>query len=224
MGLNAKRNWGALLEATAVFIAILAYIWWIRLAHPWAWMPILGFVISSHFLRGESAGRLGFGWRNFKTSFGFVFVWSTLITAALVTLGTAFGTIRVMRPGQLAAGILAYMVWGLFQQYVLNGYFVNRFLEFSGEPRGSFVPLLAATAFALAHLPNWFLVAVTFTGGYVSARVYLRFRSLYPLAIAHGIIAFFLLMITPESIATGFLVGPRYVLEKYGTYPEFLLF
>ncbi len=49
-------------------------------------------------------------------------------------------------------------------------------------------------------------------------------RSLFPLAAAHGIIGYALLVSVPDSVAAGFIVGPRYLLKVYGTYPEFLLF
>jgi hypothetical protein len=218
------RRWVALAEALAVFLAVMLYIWRFRISHPTSYLVILGYVVGSHFAYGESLRRLGFGWRNARRAFPFVFVWSMVVGAGVVLAGALAGTLRPMRPGHVAAGIGAYILWGLFQQYVLNGYFVNRLLAFAGESRARLVPFAAAGLFSAAHLPNWFLVTVTFVGGYVCARVYLRYRSLYPLAVAHGMVGFFLLLVTPDSIAMRFLIGPRYFLEMYGSYPEFLLF
>jgi membrane protease YdiL (CAAX protease family) len=82
---------------------------------------------------------------------------------------------------------------------------------------------LAAGLFSLAHLPNWFLMPVTFIGGYVCVRVYLRYRSLYVLALAHGIVGFVLFLIVPDSVSAHFLIGPRYLLLMYESYPELLL-
>jgi len=61
-----------------------------------------------------------------------------------------------------------YILWGLVQQYLLNGYLVNGWSN-SGRRRG-FAPGLAAALFCLAHSPNWFLMAVTLVGGYACAR------------------------------------------------------
>jgi membrane protease YdiL (CAAX protease family) len=104
-----------------------------------------------------------------------------------------------------------YILWGLVQQYLLNGYLVNRLEQF-GAARG-FAPGLAAALFCLAHSPNWFLMAVTLVGGYACARFYLRDRNLYVLAIAHGMVAFCLYRVTPEALGAHFLVGPRYFIS-----------
>ena len=66
-------------------------------------------------------------------------------------------------------------------------------------------------------------MGVTFVGGYLSAWVYLRYRSLYILGLAHGLLGFVLFLTVPDSISGHFLVGPRYLLDRYGTYPEQLL-
>jgi len=64
---------------------------------------------------------------------------------------------------------------------------------------------------------------VTLAGGFACTLVYRRHRSLYALALAHGIVGFSLLLVVPDSISAHFLVGPRYLLDRYGTYPELLL-
>ncbi len=221
---GTKRRWASLTEAAVVFLAVMLYIWRFRMVYPSSYLVILGYVVGSHFAHHESPGWLGFGWRQASAAFPLMFVWSVAIAAVAVMLGSVLGILRPVPPEHVLAGIGAYILWGLFQQYLLNGYFVNRLLEFSGNAKGQFVPVGAAALFALAHLPNWFLVAVTFIGGYASARLYLRCRSLYPLAVAHGLIGYTLYLVVPESIAMGFIIGPRYLLKLYGRYPEFLLF
>ncbi len=218
-----QRDWGALLEALAVFLLIMTYIWWLRLWHAWLWMPLLGGVILTHWVHRENPRRLGFAASSFREAFVPVFLYTAAICAALLALGTLLGTMREITAAQAAAGVLGYTGWGLFQQYLLNGYFVNRMAEFTRKPGGQFVPLFAAVLFSLAHLPNWFLMPVTLAGGYACARVYLRYRNLYVLAIAHGLVGFCLYNIVPDSVSAHFLVGPRYLLEMYGMYPEQLL-
>ncbi|MGE5645239.1 MAG: type II CAAX prenyl endopeptidase Rce1 family protein [Acidobacteriota bacterium] len=216
------RDWKALGEALGVFSLIMLYIWFIRLYSPWIAAPVLGFVISTHFVHGEGARWLGFGWKNFRAAFRAVMPWVAGVSLALLGAGILFGTARPATLKQAGLGILGYVLWGMFQQYLLNGYFVNRFAEFEGKQTNT-VALAAAAVFALVHLPNWFLMAVTFAGGYICARVYLRYRSLYVLALAHGMVGFFLFFAVPDWISAHFLVGPRYVIQEYGTYPELLL-
>jgi hypothetical protein len=221
--MKPERDWKALNEALGVFLLIMLYIWWVRLYVPWVAAAVLGFVISTHFVHGESSRWLGFGWKNFRLAL--VAVGPPVTALVLVLMGTGFllRTVRAASFTQAALGIAAYILWGLFQQYLLNGYFVNRLAEFQGKPRGQAVPLAAAAMFSMVHLPNWFLMAVTFVGGYVCARVYLQYRNLYVLALAHGVVGFFLFLVVPDSIGAHFLVGPRYLLRMYGTYPEMLL-
>ena len=99
-----------------------------------------------------------------------------------------------------------YCCWGLFQQYAVNGFFVNRFMEFAPAR----APLLAALLFSTAHAPNWFLMLVTFVGGYVSATVYLDSRNLYFLGLAHGLFGFLLYLVVPDTICHHLYVGPKW--------------
>jgi membrane protease YdiL (CAAX protease family) len=221
--MKIRRDWKALGEALGVFVLIMLYIWWVRLYYPWVAVAVLGLVIGTHFTHGESARWLGFGWKTFRAAFPAVMPWVAMISLVLLASGLAFGTVRKTTIKQALLSMLAYAVWGLFQQYLLNGYFVNRLAEFQGKPRGHWVPITAAALFSLAHAPNWFLMPVTFAGGYICARIYLRYRSLYVLALAHGIVGFFLFLVVPDSISAHFLVGPRYLIRMYETYPEVLL-
>src|SRR5436853_6627884 len=50
----------ALLEPTAVFALIMAYIWQIRYSYRYFWLAILAGVIVSHLTRRESTQVLGF--------------------------------------------------------------------------------------------------------------------------------------------------------------------
>ncbi len=223
IGHAQHRDWDALREALAVFALIIVYIWWVRLYYPWVASVLLAFIVSTHFVHRENLRRLGFGWKELRNAFPRVMPWVLAMALALAAAGLMLGTLRHTDPLQAALSILAYSAWALAQQYILNGYFVNRLQEFAGRGNAHWISVAAGGMFALAHLPNWFLMVVTFAGGYACARVFLAYRSLYVLALAHGVIAFVLLAVVPESVTAHFLVGPRYVLHRYGTYPELLL-
>jgi membrane protease YdiL (CAAX protease family) len=97
------------------------------------------------------------------------------------------------------------MPWGTFQQYLLNGYFLNRLLvAMPGRPAA----VASAALFSGAHLPNWFLMAVTLLTGYVCARIYMRYKNLYFLGIAHATVGFLLLLVVPDSVTRHLVVGP----------------
>ncbi len=212
----------ALGEALGLFVFVMFFIWKAQLFHPQLAVVIPVFTVATHAARGETVQRLGFGWKDFRRALPLLF-WTVIGGCLILAAATMAGTIRQITVGYAAGGLGAYMIWGLFQQYLLNAFIANRLAESAANPKGPLVPLIAATLFSLVHLPNWFLMPVTFVGGYASVRVYQRYRSLYALGIAHALIAFSLFLAVPDSISGHFLIGPRYVLEHYWTYPEVLL-
>jgi hypothetical protein len=216
-----SRSWPPLLEALGVFLLIMGYIWWLLLSHAWTWIALLGLLIGTHVARREGPGQLGFGWTGFRAAFPVVLPAALALCLILLGVGAQFGTLRHLAARTVLVGVAWYILWGLCQQYLLNGYFLNRLEKFGGAP--GFAPVCAAVLFSLAHLPNWFLMAVTLAGGWVCARLFLRYRNLYVLAIAHGIVAFCIYLAVPDSVTGHLLVGPRYLIEVWGVYPEWLL-
>ena len=200
-------QWRAGAEAALVFSLILIYIWWLRFRYPYSWILILGLVAASHVIQGETFGALGFR----RMSYGFARLAPAvaLIAVVLLAIGLVFHTIREVSWQGAVSSFVLYSFWGLFQQYVLNGYFVNRFVEFLPR-RPQAVPALAGVCFSLAHMPNWFLMAIALPGGYLCARIYMKYRNLYFLGLAHGIIGFLIHLVTPDSISHHLYIGPKW--------------
>lgn len=192
-----------------VFALILLYIWWLRFRYPYSWIPILFLILVSHAARREGLVRLGFHWAG--TAHAFVELSAPLAFVGLAVLATGFlcRTIRNVSWEGAFFSLAMYFGWGLFQQYLLNAYFVNRIAAWLPDRVGA-VPALAAALFALAHLPNWFLMLVTFAGGYVCARIYLKYRNLYFLGVAHGIVGFLIYLAAPDTISHHLYVGPKW--------------
>jgi hypothetical protein len=196
----------ASLEATTVLVMILCYIWWWRPVHPLSWIGILGFVLASQAYRRETPVRLGFRLTNLKNALTTCAPAVLLLGLALVVGGIVGGTTRKVTPESAFLSLGFYCLWGLFQQYLLNGYFLNRFAETSPAA----APMIAALSFSAIHAPNWFLMIVTLLGGFASAKVYLKFRSLYVLGLAHGILGFLLYLCVPDSVSHHLYVGPKW--------------
>jgi hypothetical protein len=166
-------------------------------------------VIYSHWRRGESFRWLGFRRENFVRC---VRDFAPLILGLAgipLILGAVFGTLHMSSSMAPIAFVTYYCIWGTFQQYALNGFFVNRLSGAAAPSEQRWVPLLAATLFAAVHVPNWFLVTVTFTLGLLCARIYRRYRNLYFLGIAHGLIGSALYITLPNWISLHFYIGPR---------------
>jgi hypothetical protein len=203
-------TWSQLLEPFSIYAMIMAYIWSLRYTHRDLWLLILALIVVSHLAHREHAPSLGFRtgglaacWREFAPALAF-------FALSMVAAGILLQTTRPVRFDQALVAWAGYIPWGLFQQYILNGYFLNRFETVL--PRRT-APVVAASLFSGAHLPNWFLMAVTLIAGYCCARVYRRYGNLYFLGAAHGTIGFLLFLVVPDSITHHLTVGPGWFLK-----------
>ncbi len=204
MSASATRR-VAILEPLSIFAIIMAYIWELRYSHHDVWLGILALMAASHLVRRERATALGFRSANLRQCLAEFAPALGLFALAMLGAGILLQTTRTIEFPQGAAALGAYVPWGIFQQYVLNGYFLNRFDRVL-SPRAA--PLAAAALFSGAHLPNLFLMSVTLPLGYCAARLYRRHHNLYFLGIAHGIIGFLLFLVVPDSISHHLTVGP----------------
>ena len=193
-----------------VFSLIMVYIWWVRFRHPYSWIGILAVVIASHIYHRETLAELGFRWPGTGRTFIEYSVPLGALALTLLALGIVFRSIRQVTWQGAVLSFALYCAWGLFQQYLLNGYFVNRIHDFFAGRKHAAVPILAALFFSLAHLPNWFLMLATLAGGYLCARIYLKYRNLYFLGVAHGIVGFLIYLFVPDTISHHLYVGPKW--------------
>lgn len=197
-----------ILEPVSVFVLIMAYIWVLRFAHHWAWVGILALMMISHGLRREDAGSLGFRWANLSQCLNEFAPALVFVVLLFFAAGMMFDTTRPVRFDQAFLSWVAYVPWGVFQQYILNGYFLTRF---DGAVSRRAASALAAAFFAGAHTPNWFLMAVTLLLGYCCTILYRRHKNLYFLGIAHGTVGFLLYLVVPDSISHHLNVGPGWL-------------
>src|SRR3989442_7813052 len=57
-------------------------------------------------------------------------------------------------------------------------------------PRSTLFPY---TTLFRSHLPNWLLMLIALPGGYICARIFLHYRNLYFLGLAHGVVGFLIM-------------------------------
>jgi hypothetical protein len=77
-------------------------------------------------------------------------------------------------------------------------------------PTRSSAVIVAATLFAIAHLPNAFLMVVTLVWGVTACALFLRYRNLYSLGVAHGIVGLCLAIAIPNAVHHQMRVGLSY--------------
>jgi membrane protease YdiL (CAAX protease family) len=106
-----------------------------------------------------------------------------------------------------------YILFAFVQQALLQDYFLLRLLRLTRGP--VYAAVGAAAMFSLAHLPNPILTVITFGWGLMACLWFLRYRSLYPLAVAHAILGITVAMCVPGPVIRNMRVGLGYL-----TYPH----
>jgi membrane protease YdiL (CAAX protease family) len=201
-------QWLSAFEAGTVFFLLLSYIWYFQSRVHWLWAVLLGFVILSHVVRGETPAALGLrlgGFRDCARRYGL----PVLLVAATATIaGFALDTLRDVEWWRVAGVLAGYCSWALFQQYLLNGYFVNRMHASLPEKYEYLAAPIGGVLFAAAHVPNTLLMVVTFIGGAVAAAAYLKHRNLLFLAFAHALIGTTIWFVVPDTVSHHLRVGP----------------
>jgi hypothetical protein len=119
--------------------------------------------------------------------------------AVCAAIGAARGTLAV--DWHLLVLLPLYPLWGLVQQFLVLSLLAAN-LAALGLSRG--VVIAAATAgFTIVHAPNWPLTAASAVLGLACTWLFLRHRNLWPLGVAHGVLAalFYRWVLGRDSIA-----------------------
>jgi membrane protease YdiL (CAAX protease family) len=167
----------------------------------------LALMLFSHRERHETARAVGWRLDNFWRAARLLAL--PMLAAAAVIVGSGW-LLNSLRPDgrQLLEWAAWLPLWGLTQQYVLQG-FINRRAQLAlGTGRRSV--LLVALVFALLHLPNPWLMFATFVGGLVWAHVYQRAPNLPALALSHALMSLLLAVSLPPALLRSLRVGIKY--------------
>ena len=129
-----------------------------------------------------------------------------LLASRLQTLHTpAYAALFVKR-------CCGYAIWAFLQEFLLLGFFLLRLLRLLPDRKTAM--MAAACMFAVVHLPNPILTVLTLLWGWVSCQLFLRYRNLYTLAMAHAILGTCLAITIPGPVVHHMRVGLGYL-----TYP-----
>jgi membrane protease YdiL (CAAX protease family) len=101
-----------------------------------------------------------------------------------------------------------YVIWALLQEFLLQSFFFTRCEELFG---GSTAVWAAATLFAAAHLPSPILTAFALAGGLFFCEMFRRYRSIYPLALAHAVLGLTVAVTMPDSLMHHMRAGIGYL-------------
>lgn len=214
-------EWGAerskLRDAAELVLAyglIVAVIWTARPLQRYLWMVAVAVLAVMIALSVEGRGSawldaMGLRRKNFLAS-----LWVT--GAALAAAGAAIGV--AMRMGTLHTphGFVdfvrtywGYAVWTFVQQFLMQGFFLTRLRRLMAN--GPAAAVATAGIFAVAHLPNPILAPLTLVWGLAACFLFLHYRNLYPLALAHAVLGITVAIAIPGPVVHNMRVGLGYL-------------
>jgi membrane protease YdiL (CAAX protease family) len=138
---------------------------------------------------------------------------SALALAALAVVIAKFvGTFHALPhfgnvPWHLRVG--GYVVWSFLQEFLLQIYVLMRLMRLL--PRRSIAISAAALLFAVAHIPNPVLGVLTLVWGFIACPLFLRYRNLYALGLAHAILGLCVAITVPDALHHHMRVGLGYL-------------
>ena len=199
----------AIIELAVGYGLILAVIWTPNPAQRFLYWLAIATVLIITILRRDSPKELGITGRGFLRSLWVVGVAALLAAIAvfaawrLHTLHFDFGRIV------FNFRFTGYAIWALVQQFLLQDYFLLRFLRLLKRRRAAV--LSAAALFSIAHVPNPLLVVLTMVWGIIACVLFLRYRNLYTLGIAHAMLGVCIAITVPNHIQRHMRVGLGYL-------------
>jgi hypothetical protein len=198
-----------LLEIFIPYALILGVIWTPRPIQRWLWIVAAAAIVVITVVSWPGLDALGLRRKNFLRS-----LWVVVVAMAAATAGVAVaGHLHTLYlhggPLWLIENYWLYAVWSGVQQFLLQSFFLLRFLRVL--PRKWMAALAAAGLFSLAHMPSYVLVPATLCWGFCACLLFIRYRNLYPLAIAHAILGITVAITVPGAVDHNMRVGLGYL-------------
>jgi membrane protease YdiL (CAAX protease family) len=197
-----------LIEIFLGYAAILVVIWTpnpLQRVFYWVACAVIVTIVA---LRKQNLESLGLVGRNLRASL-WVIGAALLLGAIGVFVADRLGTLHSLH-GQapLFSHIWGYLVWSFMQQFLLQIFFLCRLLRLT--TRASAVAI-SAGLFAVAHIPSPILAAATLVWGTCACLLYLKYRNLYVLGLAHGILGICFAITVPDHLHHHMRVGIGYL-------------
>jgi hypothetical protein len=174
-----------------------------KLLSPVALVVTLAIVLA----RGQTRDELGFGLRGFVASL-WILPAALLVTVVSTALSRHFGMLHTLYKADFKH-VSGYVLWTIYQQFLLNDYFMPRLIRITGSERVSVS--LAGVLFGAAHLPNLWLTVATLAWGAISTALFLRYRNMYALGLAQGLLGLTFAVCVPEALSHHLRVGLGYL-------------
>ena len=174
-----------------------------RIFTPIAFVLTLLVVLS----RRQSRDELGLGRRGLVRSL-WILPAAIALAALSVLVAAKIGTLHPLYKADFTH-ISGYVLWTIYQQVLLQDYFMDRLLRLVSKESAAVT--LAGVLFAAAHLPNLVLTAATLVWGIVSCALFRRYRNLWVLGLAQGLLGLCFAVCVPDALHHHLRVGLGYL-------------
>ena len=133
----------------------------------------------------------------------------------VLSIGAALGTLHDR--GSFLREFAVLVPWGAAQQWVLQTVVLREARQVLGgpqkaalhAPKGAIVG--AAFLFALVHLPNPFLMLMTFVGALGWCAIFARYQNIIPLGVSHALATLAVLYAFDDAITGRLRIGDAYL-------------
>jgi uncharacterized protein len=218
------------LEVISIIVSVILINWAVVPIYPqsrWPLIPpvllILALIVYSQVKRGENWRELGFSQEYFGAALRLLFLPVTF--GCTVLLGIGYLTNSIHQSTHFRTNLLVIPLWGVLQQYVLQGFLYRRFRFLSSHTLFRQVTysqkmwlaiLFTAGSFATVHLPNLTLALLTLIATVMWTWVYSRAPNLWALGLSHGLLSLVLMHSLPLQFLHSMSVGYKHFLyQKY---------
>jgi membrane protease YdiL (CAAX protease family) len=213
----------ALTELAVAYTLILSVIWTPRPLQRVLWIIAVATVATIMARSWDGRRPIGLRGKNFWHSL-WIPAGALAIAATAVLVAIHLNTLRLSVPPPTGVGrsndalghvllfvrsYWAYALWTFIQQFLLQGFFLLRLLKLAPGPKSA--AFAAAGLFALAHIPNPILFTATLVWGFAACLLFLRYRNLYTLAMAHAIFGVTIAITIPGPVIRNMRVGLGYI-------------
>lgn len=208
-GTNPSTRRRDLLELGVGYMLIVFTIWTPRSAQRPLYLSAIIWIILATAISFDGTRAMGLRTGNLLRSLWIVPAALTL-TAAAISAAIVFHTLNVPpTPVLFINRYWGYAIWACLQQFLLQDFFLLRLLRLL--PSKNAAILASAVLFSFAHLPNPILTPLTFFWGLASGLLFLCYRNLYPIVIAHAVLGITLAITVPGPIDHNMRVGLSYL-------------
>src|ERR1700741_2102321 len=201
-----------LIELTVGYALIMLAIWSPRpLQRLMDWAALL-WVLAATVGSFDSLTANGLREKGFLRSF-WVVETALLLAGVAVVIAGRLDTLHLpFTPMAFVSRYWAYAIWAVLQEFLLLDFFLRRLQRVL---RSTLMAVVASPVlFATAHLPNPILTPITLLWGVIACLLFLRYRNIFTLGMAHAIFGICIAITVPAQVVHNMRVGLGYLTYR----------